>query len=283
MVASRQNTINIYGGVEKDQLFQFQALDTQSKITTQHDLVLGVEKLTVQNADGRSIDDVVDKFERTDDTISADRFAARSAEAMLGTALDYELARATAAEATLTTGLSSEVARATAEEVRIQAELDAEEARALSVETGLRTDLDDEHARAVASEDALSAGLTQEVSARVAAITQEVGQRNIAIASATDALSTYLMDVMSTKDDEIEAMVNFEKGRIDTLLQGTSIDLNQLQELIVAYTTADSSLLAQIASLTARITASEGSITTLQANTTTLQDEFSSLTDPSAV
>jgi hypothetical protein len=253
MVASRQNTINIYGGVEKDQLFQFQALDTQSKITTQYDLVLGVEKLTVQNADGRSIDDVVDKFERTDDTISADRLAARSAEATLGTGLDYEVARATASEGVLTTGLSSEVSRATAEEVRIQAELDAEEARALSVETGLRTDLDDEHARAVASEDALSAGLSQEVSDRMNAIGN---------------LSNYIY---------------IEKGRIDTLLDGTSIDLNQLQELINAYTTADSSLLAQIASLTARVSASEGSITTLQTNTTTLQDEFTSLTDPNAV
>ncbi len=40
-----------------------------------------------------------------------------------------------------------------------------------------------------------------------------------------------------------------ERSRIDALLAGTTIDLNQLQELVTAYTTSDASILAQIALL----------------------------------
>ena len=120
-IASRSNTLNLFGGVEKDQLFRLQANDGSSTLQTAHPLVLGAESVKIVNASGAEIADVVTKF--------SDVY----------TAISNEVSRATAVESTLTSGLDAEVTRATSAEATLSASILAETTRATNAEAYHRT------------------------------------------------------------------------------------------------------------------------------------------------
>ena len=131
--------------------------------------------------------------------------------------VDAEEARAIAAEAALTADLSAEVAN------RI-ADVDAEEARAIAAEAGLTADLsaevadreadvDAEEARAIAAESQLTSDLSAEVANRIADVDAEEARAIAAEAG-------------------LKSDINVEKGRIDTILDGSAINLDQFKEVV---------------------------------------------------
>ena len=80
--------------------------------------------------------------------------------------------------------------------------------------------------------------LESEVASRISAVSGEATARS----DADNALATSL----NTKTLARLAEVAAERSRIDALLEGTGVNLNQLKELVDAYTTSDSDILAQI-------------------------------------
>jgi len=109
-----------------------------------------------------------------------------------------------------------------------------------------------------AYETSNDAALAQEVSDRTAAVSAEASARGVALTAETTARNTSIASVT--------AAVNVEKGRIDTLLAGSSVDLNTLIELTTAYENADTSILSTIA--------------TMQTTITNLQSQITALTSP---
>ncbi len=416
-VASRNTTLNLFGGSLKDQLFRLQANELSSTLQTAHPLVLGCEKLTIQNADGSSIDNVVNKFQEVDTAIVTETFTARTAESTLTDNLSAEVTRANDAESALQMSLTAEVNRAGTAEDQLQSNIDSEESRAMGIENFLRNDVDDARSRvgtletrnfvpygsleiqgqSVAKQDgnncdqlvvksqyhtdvectksfassemntktvrysqipvvnnlyslgtsaktwmsafvnsikiggditptvtdtvtlgsmgykfsdifssnahfssceidgksvALADDLQQETidrlaadaeekTAREAAITAEQVARDVAISLAQANLTTSINNetaMRTAEDNAIRGEIGVEKARIDMILQGTSIDLDELQELIQAYTQSDASLLQQINTLTASMTQAQNDIVANKALQDTLSSEVSTLT-----
>lgn len=58
----------------------------------------------------------------------------------------------------------------------------------------------------------------------------------------------------ATEDAAVVALVNVEKGRIDSILSGSDVNLNQLTELITAYEGADTTITDQISLMLADLT-----------------------------
>ena len=417
-ISSRSNTLNLFGGELKDQLFRLQANNDSSTLQTAHELVLGAEKVKIVNADGASIDDVVSKFGQVDANILTETFTARSAEGVLTTNLSSEVSRATAAESALSTSITAEQTRATSAEGVLQSNIDSEESRAMGIEGGLRTDVDDARSRVgviesrnfvpfgplevkgqtVVHQDsamnsdqlttkssfhtdlevvksyangdintktvrfstipvvgsifslgssvkkylnvfgdvfnvttsvmpsaddvvsmgsvshkfkelfvgsvsaasvsvggeavALGSSVDQEIADRIAAVSAEADlrvagdlaeatARTSAIAVETSARQSSVATEQAAReaaDTTLQANIDTQAGRIDTILEGTSIDLNQLQELINAYTQSDASLLSQITTLTASLSQLENDVIANKALQDTLSSEVSTLT-----
>ena len=132
----------------------------------------------------------------------------------------------------------------------------------------VQTNLDAEAATRLANDNTLQANITAEVAARAAAVSAEASAR----AAADETLSTAINAEQAARLAEVAV----ERGRIDALLDGTSIDLNQLQELVTAYTTSDSNILSQIATITTNFTNIQAQLNSLESVVTTLVTD----TDP---
>ena len=413
-ISSRSNTLNLFGGSEKDQLFRFQANNDSSTLQTAHELVLGAEKVKIVNADGASIDDVVSKFQQVDADILTEAFTARSAEGVLTTNLSAETTRASAAESALSASISAETTRATTSEGVLQSNIESEESRAMGIENGLRTDVNSSLARVgvietrdfvpfsnmeiqgshVIHQDgnnadhltvksqyhtdlevtksyqdstsnvkigrysmtpvvgsvyslgsaiksyatsfvdamtvstsvmpsadgvvdlgsvsskfkdlfvgsvtassvsvngeavALGSSVDQEVADRITAVSAEADlrvagdlaeatARTSAIAVETSARQSAVATEASTRasaDTVLQNAIAVEKSRIDTLLDGTSIDLDQLKEIVDSFQTGDTTLLQQITTLSASLTQAQADIVANKA----LQDTLSASVD----
>lgn len=81
----------------------------------------------------------------------------------------------------------------------------------------------------------------QEITDRQTAVSTEITAR-------TDADTALAVQLTAEQNPRL-AEIAVERQRIDTLLDDTSVDLNHLQELITAYQTADTSILAKIATI----------------------------------
>ena len=108
----------------------------------------------------------------------------------------------------------------------------------------------------------VSNGLAQEVTDRINAVNAE----QLARSNADDSLSANI----NTERDARLAEVLVERQRIDAMLSGTDINLNQLQELVNAYQSSDSDILLQIGAITTSINNMQASLTTLTQRVDTL-------------
>lgn len=104
----------------------------------------------------------------------------------------------------------------------------------------------------------LSSDLSDEVSDRQAAVASEAVARGVAVASEAATRAAAVLSLTSS--------VNVEKSRIDGILSGSSINLDNLKEIVDAFEAADSSLLSTLSAL--------------QAQVTTLESRLDSMTDP---
>ena len=108
----------------------------------------------------------------------------------------------------------------------------------------------------------VSNGLADEIADRGAAVSAE----QLARSNADDSLSA---NIGTERDARLEE-VRVERERIDAMLSGSDINLNQLHELVTAYQSSDSDILLQIGAIT-------DSINGLQANLTALTQRVDTL------
>jgi hypothetical protein len=118
-----------------------------------------------------------------------------------------------------------------------------------------QTDIASEVARATAAEAA-------EASARQTAINDESAARFLA--DSTEAAARL------AADNTLQTSIDVEKGRIDAILAGSSVNLDTLVELVNAYNSADTGLQDQI-------TALQASVATLQSEKTLIQAQLDEL------
>ena len=160
--------------------------------------------------------------------------------------LSDESARAIAAEAKLTSDLSDEVA------ARI-ADVDTEEARAKVAEAKLTSDLSSEEVARIAAVDAeylrandaealLTSDLSDEVANRIAAVDAEY----LRATDAEEQLGSDLSDEVANRIADVDAEearalaaeaglksdINVEKVRIDAILDGSDVNLDQFKEVV---------------------------------------------------
>ena len=113
-----------------------------------------------------------------------------------------------------------------------------------------QTDIAAEVARATAAEAA-------EASARQTAINDESAARFLA--DSTEAAARL------AADNALQTSIDVEKGRIDAILAGSSVNLDTLVELVNAYNSADTGLQDQITALQASVAALQSEKTLIQA------------------
>lgn len=124
---------------------------------------------------------------------------------------------------------------------------------------------------------ATSSALASESSARQAAIASESAARAAAVAAcnstqdqariqAVTSINASIASEANTRSSEVNGLsteIATERGRIDTLLQGTTVDLDQLAEIVASYSQADTTLLSTINTLQAQVTALQATVDTL--------------------
>jgi hypothetical protein len=187
-----------------------------------------------------------------DSALAAEIARATAAEATLTSDLAAEVTRATGAESVLTADLAAEVVRATAAEVAlggridgVESDLSDEVARATAAEQGLADDIADEASRAQTAE----AGLASDIAAVAADLATETTNR-VADVDAEELRATTAEAALGVRIDGVEAdlateqaraeaaeaglqsAIDTEKGRIDAILSGSSVDLDNFKEVV---------------------------------------------------
>ena len=203
---------------------------------------------------------------------------AEAAEGAIDSKLDSEITNRTAADTAFTNSLNNEIADRVAGDQGLQAGLDSEISRATAAELKLTSDLaqevadrtadvDAEEARAMAAESKLTSDLSAEVAARIAADDYE----KVRAMATESALASDLARLTSDLTEESERAINaegvlqsnidVEKGRIDAILDGSDVNLDQFKE-VVAFVESidlenDSNLLGAVADINAAISTEE--------------------------
>ena len=222
--------------------------------------------------------------------VSAEASARSSADVTLQNNIDAEVAARqgavtaelnarSAADSTLQFNIDAEAsARATADnslQSSITQEVSDRQAAISSLTTSsnaavtlVQSNLDAEIANRIDDDDTLQSNINAEVAARSAAVSAE--------ASARASADTTLSSAISAETTARLAEVAVERSRIDTLLEGTGVDLDQLKELIAAYNSADTGLQDQITNNLTQVNAVQLQLTALQA----VVDTLVTVTDP---
>lgn len=132
-----------------------------------------------------------------------------------------------------TTAISALDVREAANHAAQGALLGSETGRATTVETALQQAVDDEKTRAEAAEAGLASDLSTETSAR----------------SVADAL--------------LSAEISVERQRINDIVAGANVDLDSFLEVVTAYQSADSTILATIGALQVSLSALQAQVDAL--------------------
>ena len=187
--------------------------------------------------------------------ITAEQGARSSADATLQFNIDEEKTARVAADTSLSNRINDEtLARGSA----INAAFDDLSGLVDEVRTAVETEVTDRESAVLT----VSNGLAQEVTDRINAINAEQTARS-------DADGALAANIVTERDARL-AEVLVERQRIDAMLSGTDINLNQLQELVNAYQSSDSDILLQIGAITTSINNMQASLTTLTQRVDTL-------------
>ena len=230
---SKFHSLNLWS---PDELSKFDLDVENDKISFSSEGSLAIEIDTVVSLKSShgDVPDLAQKLKEVSDAIASGAVGSAAAAALVQTNLDNAVTSLTSSIGTLTSDLTTQIGIQTAAQV------------ADSVARGvISSDLAAEIVRATSAEQLLTTNLSEEKNNRISG----------------DAA---VLSAMTSGDVALGVRIDVEKARVDSILSGSSIDLNQLTELIAAYTSADSSLLTQVQ--------------TLQASVTTLQNDIDSLT-----
>ena len=149
--------------------------------------------------------------------------------------VNAEETRAMSVEAVLSSDLSTEVAN------RVAA-VSAEESRAIVAEGSLATalnnevsariaDVDAEESRAIVAEGSIASNLSTEIVDRTAAVSAEASARVAGDASLASDLSTETARAI-TAEGSLTTAISVEQSRIDVILDGSTVDLDQFSEIV---------------------------------------------------
>jgi len=113
-----------------------------------------------------------------------------------------------------------------------------------SLQTSLETKISDEETARASDITTLTSTIATETQNRTTAIT--------AVNSTIASLQT-----------SVDSAISVERSRIDSIIAGSSVDLDQLQELVTSYESADSSLLTTVNAIQAQLTALQSVVDSL--------------------
>ena len=171
--------------------------------------------------------------------VLAELTARSSADATLQSNIDTEGVSRLAGDAVVQVSIDEEI-------LDRQAAISAEESSRQSADASLQSSIDSEAATRLASDQTLQASINSETAARISAVSSEATARS----DADNTLSASILAEQVARLAEVAA----ERSRIDAILDGSDVDLNQLKELVVAYTTSDDNILSQIAQINTTVT-----------------------------
>jgi hypothetical protein len=173
----------------------------------------------------------------------------------------------------LQTNITSEAKSRADADVVLQTNITAEASTRLTNDTTLQTNITAEATTRAAADTleitarttadgVLQTNITAEINARGLAVNNEITART----NADGVLQANIAAEQTRAMDEVKV----ERSRIDALLAGSSISLDSLLELVNAYTTSDTNILAQIAAMTATITGIQTSLSSTNTTVSTL-------------
>jgi hypothetical protein len=180
--------------------------------------------------------------------VNAEETRAMSAEAVLSSDLSSEVANRESA-------VSTEASRATAAEGSLASNLSSEVSARIA-------DVDAEESRATAAEGSLATSLSNESSARIADVDAEESRAMAAELVLTNDLSSEASRATAA-EGSLASDIATEKGRIDAILAGADVDLDQFVEIVDFVNGIDlendNALLSAVTSIGSDITAETSS------------------------
>lgn len=190
------------------------------------------------SADSTLQSNISDESSARTAAVAAEASVRSGADAILQFNLDAESAARNVAETTLQSNILQEnVARTAA--------VSAETSARSSADSTLQLNIDQEASNRTAALSAEASARTSVNSTLQSNINSEASARS----SADESLSLQITDEKAARLQE----VGVERSRIDAMLEGTTVDLDQLKELITAYTTSDNNILTQIGNINTNI------------------------------
>lgn len=112
------------------------------------------------------------------------------------------------------------------------------------LESNLSSEISTEEAARIADVNTLTLAVASEASTRASAIASEASTRSAAVTTLTTDLG-------------------IERGRVDAILAGSTVDLNTFLEVVTAYQGADTSILATIGTMQTQIASMQSTIDSL--------------------
>ncbi len=188
-------------------------------------------------ASAGTIDDVGAKIHLIDAAIAAGNSGSAAASLLVQQNLNSVESSLNTAIGDLTATVNTNRALAQAAEL-----FDAQQRIAL--ETSLSSEITAEETARVSDVTTLTTALASEAASRLSGIATEASARSAAVTTLTTDLGT-------------------ERGRIDAILAGSSVDLNTFIEVINAYEVADVSILSTIGSIQTQLTALQATVDSL--------------------
>jgi len=187
--------------------------------------------------------------------VTSEQTARASADSTLQFNIDEEKTARVAADTSLSNRINTETsARGSA----INAAFNDLSGQVDEVRTAVENEL-------LERENAVS-GLSGELGLEITDRENAVSAEQVARSNADDSLSTNI----GTERSERLAEVSVERERINAMLSGSDINLDQLHELVTAYQSSDSDILLQIGAITTSINGLQSSLTALTLRVDTL-------------
>jgi hypothetical protein len=150
--------------------------------------------------------------------------SSEAADALLQSNIDAELERAAAAEAAITIALEEEVVRAEAAEADLQSNLDSEIARAEAAEGDIGKKLEATKSEITKAYELADKKLQD-------GIDSEAKDRTEADKKLQDGIDSEAKD-RTEADKKLQSNIDTETKRIDAILDGSTVDLDQFKEVV---------------------------------------------------
>ena len=175
-------------------------------------------------------------------TVTAESVAREAADKVLSdaaiadkainiTRIDNEIANRAKEDTDITTALTEEIRLRTASVSAVGTALDTLSALVVTKETAT-------YGVIATNKSDIEGRLAAEITARIADVDKEEQDRETAVSAISGRLTT--------ETNARLAEVDFERKRIDDMLAGTSVDFNQLQELVANYNTLNTDALKEV-------------------------------------